>query len=107
MASDHVETLNHYRAHAAVNPTKTDRWSMDVNYIFPNVHIDSIGTGFLVHHFWPVSVDEAIQETRMYVRRPRTIRERIDRKSVVWGKSVSVRVDTGGGGIIKKKKSSR
>src|SRR3546814_17627058 len=50
---------------------------MDVNYIFPNVHIDSIGTGFLVHHFWPVSVDEAIQETRMYVRRPRTIRERI------------------------------
>src|SRR3546814_18098188 len=76
MASDHVETLNHYRAHAAVNPTKTDRWSMDVNYIFPNVHIDSIGTGFLVHHFWPVSVDEAIQETRMYVRRPRTIRER-------------------------------
>ncbi|BAI98734.1 (2Fe-2S)-binding protein [Sphingobium sp. TA15] len=77
MASDHVETLNHYRAHAAVNPTKTARWSMDVNYIFPNVHIDSIRTGFLVHHFWPVSVDEAIQETRMYVRRPRTIRERI------------------------------
>src|SRR3546814_13744003 len=26
-----------------------------------------------------------------------------DRKSVVWGKSVSVRVDLGGGGIIKKK----
>src|SRR3546814_19193193 len=28
---------------------------------------------------------------------------RIDRKSVVWGKSVSVRVDLGGGRIIKKK----
>src|SRR3546814_12798923 len=30
-----------------------------------------------------------------------------DRKSVVWGKSVSVRVDRGGGCIIKKKKSHR
>src|SRR3546814_17835695 len=29
---------------------------------------------------------------------------RIDRKSVVWGKSVSVRVDLGGRRIIKKKK---
>src|SRR3546814_18273802 len=28
-----------------------------------------------------------------------------DRKSVVWGKSVSVRVDLGGGRIIKKKKN--
>src|SRR3546814_13151966 len=30
-----------------------------------------------------------------------------DRKSVVWGKSVSVRVDPGGRGIIKKKKKKR
>src|SRR3546814_15814295 len=30
-----------------------------------------------------------------------------DRKSVVWGKSVSVRVDLGGGRIIKKKKNKR
>src|SRR3546814_2945807 len=29
---------------------------------------------------------------------------RLDRKSGVWGKGVSVRVDLGGGGIIKKKK---
>src|SRR3546814_14324489 len=28
----------------------------------------------------------------------------VDRKRVVWGKRVSVRVDLGGGGIIKKKK---
>src|SRR3546814_11829401 len=30
-----------------------------------------------------------------------------DRKSVVWGKSVSVRVDLGGGRIIKKKKNKK
>src|SRR3546814_14257227 len=30
---------------------------------------------------------------------------RVDRKSVVWGKSVSVRVDLGGGRVIKKKKN--
>src|SRR3546814_15367105 len=33
------------------------------------------------------------------------VRGRGDRKSVVWGKSVSVRVDLGGRGIIKKKKT--
>src|SRR3546814_17988538 len=31
----------------------------------------------------------------------------VDRKSVVWGKSVSVRVDHGGRGIIKKKKKQK
>src|SRR3546814_15742416 len=31
----------------------------------------------------------------------------LDRKSVVWGKSVSVRVDLGGGRIIKKKMSKK
>src|SRR3546814_19077101 len=31
----------------------------------------------------------------------------VDRKSVVWGKSVSVRVDLGGRRIIKKKKMKR
>src|SRR3546814_11964455 len=33
--------------------------------------------------------------------------EAVDRKSVVWGKSVSVRVDLGGRRIIKKKKTNR
>src|SRR3546814_17998537 len=32
-------------------------------------------------------------------------RHRSDRKSVVWGKGVSVRVDLGGGRVIKKKKN--
>src|SRR3546814_11112057 len=32
--------------------------------------------------------------------------ERVDRKSVVWGKSVSVRVDLGGRRIIQKKKKN-
>src|SRR3546814_8149240 len=35
------------------------------------------------------------------------LQNRIDRKSVVWGKSVSVRVDLGGRRIIKKKKKKR
>src|SRR3546814_16932433 len=36
---------------------------------------------------------------------PRHQARRVDRKSVVWGKSVSVMVDLGGGRSIKKKKT--
>src|SRR3546814_15162874 len=43
--------------------------------------------------------DAAITQTNMVFQRP-------DRKSVVWGKSVSVRVDLGGRRIIKKKKKT-
>src|SRR3546814_14879902 len=38
---------------------------------------------------------------------PVDLRNRADRKSVVWGTSVSVRVDLGGRRIIKKKKHTR
>src|SRR3546814_18356483 len=36
----------------------------------------------------------------------RTVTSSLDRKSVVWGKSVSVRVDLGGRRIIKKRKKN-
>src|SRR3546814_14850005 len=42
----------------------------------------------------------AAEDAGLLRRAPR----RADRKSVVWGKSVSVRVDLGGSGIMKKKR---
>src|SRR3546814_16625118 len=42
-----------------------------------------------------------VDNERQTVRQPEAL---IDRKSVVWGKSVSVRVDTGGRRILKTKK---
>lgn len=77
MPLDYLETLAKYRMHPAVNPTKTKAWSMDLNYIFPNVHINSINAGFVVHHFWPISLNETLHETRLYTREPKTVRERI------------------------------
>lgn len=65
-----------FGSHPAVNPTKTRSWSMDVNYVFPNTHLDTNPLGFFVHQFWPVAVDETRHEARFYVGKPLTVRER-------------------------------
>lgn len=62
--------------HPAINPTKTRSWSMDVNYVFPNTHLDANPLGFFTHQFWPVSINETRHEARFYVGKPLTVRER-------------------------------
>src|SRR3546814_14840816 len=47
------------------------------------------------------------RETAPMTRRCRQLWSLSDRKSVVWGKSVSVRVDLGGRRIVKKKKKQK
>jgi phenylpropionate dioxygenase-like ring-hydroxylating dioxygenase large terminal subunit len=69
-------TLDRFNAHPAVNPTKSKDWSMDVNYIFPNTHIDINRLGFFTHQFWPLSRNETRHEARFYVPKPKTFRER-------------------------------
>lgn len=62
--------------HPAINPTKTRDWSMDVNYVFPNTHLDANPSGFFTHQFWPISVNETRHEARFYVGKPLSVRER-------------------------------
>src|SRR3546814_14082201 len=62
-------------------------------------------TGIVEH----LEVGEALLADMGYVGLPRTVtpcKKRRVRKSVAWGESVSVRVDLGGGRIIKKKKTT-
>ncbi|VWX50018.1 SRPBCC family protein [Novosphingobium sp. 9U] len=54
-------------SHPAINPTKSESWAVDVNWIFPNFQIDVSPGGFWTHHFWPVSQDETRWEARFYV----------------------------------------
>lgn len=66
-----------FNAHPAVNPTKTKDWAMDVNYLFPNTHLDTNSSGFFTHQFWPLAQGRTRHETRFYVGRPTNMRERL------------------------------
>ncbi|MFW2828723.1 aromatic ring-hydroxylating oxygenase subunit alpha [Sphingomonas sp. ID0503] len=70
------EDAARFLAHPAINPTRSTHWSMDVNHIFPHVHIDTGPGGFWVHHFWPVSENTSFYEGRFYMKQATTIQER-------------------------------
>lgn len=76
VSPEYVQQLQSFRSHPAVNPNKAEAWSMDVNYLFPNTHIDTNPGGFFVHQFWPISLNETRHVARFYLRRPANIRER-------------------------------
>lgn len=63
------------RAHRSVNPAKSNTWSMDINEIFPNFHLDVAGGGFWTHEIWPVRADYTRYEMRFFVPEPQSIRE--------------------------------
>lgn len=70
--SDDTEAL---RGHRSVNPAKSPTWSMDINEIFPNFHLDVAGGGFWTHEIWPISLGESRYEMRFFVPEPQTVRE--------------------------------
>ncbi len=81
MASENVLAANQsdvteaLRAHRSVNPAKSPTWSMDINEIFPNFHLDVAGGGFWTHEIWPITQDTSRYEMRFFVPKPETVRE--------------------------------
>lgn len=71
-----MESVSEFLNHPAVNPTKSADWSMDVNHIFPNTHIDSGQGGFFTHQYWPLSYNRTRHEARFYITPPKTAVER-------------------------------
>jgi len=69
--SDETEAL---RAHKSVNPGKSETWSMDINEIFPNFHLDVAGGGFWTHEIWPITPDYSRYEMRFFVPKPESVR---------------------------------
>ncbi|MBI2800495.1 MAG: aromatic ring-hydroxylating dioxygenase subunit alpha [Gammaproteobacteria bacterium] len=69
--SDETEAL---RAHKSVNPAKSATWSMDINEIFPNFHLDVAGGGFWTHEIWPIAPDYSRYEMRFFVPKPESVR---------------------------------
>ncbi|WP_156680458.1 aromatic ring-hydroxylating oxygenase subunit alpha [Sphingomonas profundi] len=71
-----ADTVSEFLSHPAVNPTGSADWSMDVNHVFPNTHIDSGQGGFFVHQYWPLSYNRTRHEARFYISPPTNVVER-------------------------------
>ncbi|WP_324741708.1 aromatic ring-hydroxylating dioxygenase subunit alpha [Tsuneonella sp. CC-YZS046] len=71
-----LEDAADYLKHPAVNPNRTNHWSMDINQVFPNFHIDTNPGGFLTHQFWPMSENQCFYEVRFYMNEAKHFRER-------------------------------
>ena len=63
--------------HQAVNPTKHAEWSSDVNWFFPNWHLQISANQFWTHEFWPTSANTTVWEARFYNKKPASVRERL------------------------------
>lgn len=63
--------------HKAVNPQKFAEWSQDVNWFFPNWHLQISANQFWTHEFWPTSANTTLWEARFYNKKPGSVRERL------------------------------
>ena len=78
-----LDEMADFLAHPTVNPTKAGGWSMDSVYIFPNVHINWGPGGFWIHHYWPIAHNRTRHETRFFLARPQTTRQRFQQELYV------------------------
>ena len=60
------------------NFTGHPRWVDDAFGIFPNFMVEVLARGwYFTYHFWPLTVDSHLFETRLYFVPPKTTRERL------------------------------
>lgn len=63
--------------HKHVNPTKDANWASDVNWFFPNWHLQISANQFWTHEFWPTSASTTVWEARFYYKKAATVRDRL------------------------------
>ncbi|MBN3822786.1 aromatic ring-hydroxylating dioxygenase subunit alpha [Burkholderia sp. Ac-20384] len=69
--------VNSVVEHKGVNPTKHEHWASDVNWFFPNWHLQISANQFWTHEFWPTSASTTVWEARFYYKKATTVRERL------------------------------
>ena len=80
IAAGQVGDTQRFLSHPSINPTRSASWSMDVNAVFPNFHLDTGPGGFWTHHFWPLTYNTTRHEVRFYVPQATTVRERFQQE---------------------------
>lgn len=83
ISASKMSDMAQFLEHPAVNPTKSDGWSMDSVHIFPHTHINWGPGGFWLHQFWPLAPDRTRHEVRFYMNQPTTARERLQQELYV------------------------
>lgn len=63
--------------HPHINPSNSEQWASDVNWIFPNWHLQVSANRFWTHEFWPIEPGLSMWEGRFYQPKPATLRERL------------------------------
>lgn len=64
----------------AVNPTKSDKWALDVNVIFPAFFVDVSEASYFTHNFLPISVDQTLWISTQYYPKAKTIGQRFSQE---------------------------
>lgn len=59
-----------------LNQTRDPNWAFDEYVIFPNFHLLLFMGMYLTHTVWPISVDRAIWDARMYLPEPENAAQR-------------------------------
>ncbi len=83
IAAGTSDAMSEFLSHPAVNPTRSNTWSMDVNHVFPNTQIDFGPGGFWVHQFWPLSPNTSRYEVKFYVPEAANVRQRLQQELYV------------------------
>jgi phenylpropionate dioxygenase-like ring-hydroxylating dioxygenase large terminal subunit len=63
-----------------VNPTRSSKWAFDEYVIFPNFHVLVFFGMCITHNVWPISVDRAIWEARVYLPKAENAGQRFSRE---------------------------
>ena len=72
-----AEAVADFLSHPAVNPARSNTWSLDVNWMFPNTQLDINPGGVITHQFWPITKDTSRYEARFYMPTPKSMRTRL------------------------------
>ena len=90
LAGDTSGQMEKLIAHPAVNPGRSQHWSSDLNWLFPNFNIDFSAGGFWTHEYWPTAYNKTHWIARIYMPNATSWRDRLAQEHYAarWGEVV-------------------
>lgn len=90
LAGDDAEAAALLVNHPAINVARSNYWSADLTWLFPNFHIDFSSGGFWTHEFWPTAYNATRWVARIYMPTATSWRDRLAQEHYAarWGEIV-------------------
>jgi phenylpropionate dioxygenase-like ring-hydroxylating dioxygenase large terminal subunit len=64
----------------AVNPTKSQSWSLDINLIFPAFFVNVSEGSYFTHLFTPIALDKTLWTSTQYYSKAQTVGQRLSQE---------------------------